>query len=153
VKKEEFADLVLTYQQSMYRFALGILRNKQDAEDALSAAIIKAYEHLASLRDKDKFKTWIMTIIANEAKNMLSKNSRVQLVDDITIFEEGVEENQNDVWGSVMELGEQHRQIVMLYYYDGFSTREIAGILKVPEGTVKSRLSRARQNLKELLSL
>lgn len=153
MKKEEFADLVLTYQQSMYRFALGILRNKQDAEDALSAAIIKAYEHLASLRDKDKFKTWIMTIIANEAKNMLSKNSRVQLVDDITIFEEGVEENQNDVWGSVMELGEQHRQIVMLYYYDGFSTREIAGILKVPEGTVKSRLSRARQNLKELLSL
>lgn len=153
MKKEEFADLVLTYQQSMYRFALGILRNKQDAEDALSAAIIKAYEHLASLRDKDKFKTWIMTIIANEAKNMLSKNSRVQLVDDITIFEEGVEENQNDVWGSVMELGEQHRQIVMLYYYDGFSTREIAGILKVPEGTVKSRLSRARQNLKELLSI
>lgn len=152
MKKEEFADLVLTYQQSMYRFALGILRNKQDAEDALGAAIIKAYEHLASLRDKDKFKTWIMTIIANEAKNMLSKNSRMQLVDDVTIFEE-VREDQNDVWGSVMELGEQHRRIVILYYYDGFSTREIAGILKLPEGTVKSRLSRARQNLKEMLSL
>jgi RNA polymerase sigma-70 factor (ECF subfamily) len=153
VKKEEFADLVLLYQQSMYRFALGILRNKQDAEDALSTAIIKAYEHLSSLRDKDKFKTWIMSIIANEAKNMLSKYSRIQLVDDVTIFDKEVEENQNDVWGSVMELGEQHRQIVILYYYDGFSTREIARILKVPEGTVKSRLSRARQNLKEILSL
>ncbi len=153
MKKEEFADLVLTNQRSMYRFALGQLRNEQDAEDALSAAIMKAYEHLASLRNKDKFKSWIMSIIANEAKNMLKKNSRLQLVDDVTIYEEQVEENQNDIWGSVMELGEQHRQIVILYYYDGFSTREIAKILKVSEGTVKSRLSRARQNLKELLSI
>ncbi len=153
MKKEEFADLVLTYQQSMYRFALGIVRNKQDAEDALSAAIMKAYEHLASLRDQDKFKPWIMTIIANEAKNMLSKNSRLQLVNDVAVFIEEAEENRNDVWDSVMELGEQHRQIVILYYYDGFSTREIARILKVPEGTVKSRLSRARESLKELLSL
>ena len=153
MKKEEFADLVLTNQRSMYRFALGQLRNEQDAEDALSAAIMKAYEHLASLRNKDKFKSWIMSIIANEAKNMLKKNSRLQLVDDVTIYEEQVAENQNDIWGSVMELGEQHRQIVILYYYDGFSTREIAKILKVSEGTVKSRLSRARQNLKELLSI
>jgi RNA polymerase sigma-70 factor (ECF subfamily) len=153
VKKEEFSDLVVTYQQSMYRFALGIVRNRQDAEDALSSAIIKAYEHLASLRDKDKFKAWIMTILANEAKNILSKNSRVQLVDDVTVYEGEVKEAQNDVWDCVMELGEQHRQIVILYYYDGFSTREIARILKIPEGTVKSRLSRARQNLKETLCL
>lgn len=153
MKKEEFTDLVLTYQRSMYRFALGLLKNEQNAEDALSAAIIKAYEHLASLRDKDKFKSWIMSIIANEAKNMLLKNSRIQLVDDVTVFGEAVEEKQNNIWDSVMELGEQHRQIVILYYYEGFSTKEIARILKVPEGTVKSRLSRARQNLKEMLSL
>ncbi len=153
MRKEEFTELVLTYQQSMYRFALGILRNEADAEDAISAAIIKAYEHLASLRDKDKFKSWIMSIIANEAKNMLSKNHRLQLVDDVTIFGEAVEDNQNSVWDSVMDLGEQHRQIIVLYYYDGFSTREIARILKIREGTVKSRLSRARQSLKEILSL
>ncbi len=153
MKKDEFSDLVITYQQSMYRFALGIVRNRQDAEDALSSAIVKAYEHLASLRDKDKFKAWIMTILANEAKNILSKNSRVWLVDDVTVFEGEGKEDQNDVWDSVMELGEQHRQIVILYYYDGFSTREIAGILRIPEGTVKSRLSRARQNLKEILHL
>lgn len=153
MKKDEFSDLVITYQQSMYRFALGIVRNRQDAEDALSSAIVKAYEHLASLRDKDKFKAWIMTILANEAKNILSKNSRVWLVDDVTVFEGEGKEDQNDVWDSVMELGEQHRQIVILYYYDGFSTREIARILRIPEGTVKSRLSRARQNLKEILHL
>ena len=84
---------------------------------------------------------------------MLSKNHRLQLVDDVTIFGEAVEENQNRVWDSVMDLGEQHRQIIVLYYYDGFSTREIARILKIREGTVKSRLSRARQSLKEILSL
>lgn len=153
MNKEEFTDLVLTYQRSMYRFALGILKNEQDAEDALSAAIMKAYEHQESLRDKDKFKSWIMSIIANEAKNMLSKNRRLQLVDDVSIFGEEVEDNQNSIWDSVMELGEQHRQIIVLYYYDGFSTREIAGILKIREGTVKSRLSRARQSLKEIISI
>lgn len=153
MKKEEFADLVLQYQQSMYRLALGILRNDRDAEDALSETIMKAYEHLAGLREKEKFKSWIMTILVNVAKNMLTKNSRLQLVDDVTVFGEAFEENQNDVWGSIMELGEQHRQIIILFYYDGFSTKEIARILKVPEGTVKSRLSRARQSLKEILSL
>lgn len=153
MKKEQFADLVVTYQRSMYRFALGMLKNEQDAEDALSTAIIKAYEHLENLRDDNKFKSWIMSILANEAKTMLSKNSRIQLVDDMTVYSEVVEDNHNDIWDSVIELGEQHRQIVILYYYDGFSTKEIAKILEVPEGTVKSRLRRARQNLKELLSL
>lgn len=151
--KEEFTRLVLTYQQSMYRFALGILRNQQDAEDVLSTAVLKAYEHQTSLRDKNRFKAWIMSIIANEAKNMISKTKRLLLVDDMTIYEEAVEENQNNIWDSVMELGEQHRQIVILYYYDGFSTKDIARILRVSEGTVKSRLSRARQSLKEILSL
>lgn len=153
MKKEEFAEQVLRYQQSMYRLALGILKNELDAEDAISETIVKAYEHLTSLRKEDKFKSWIMTILVNVAKNMLSRNGRIQLVDDITVFGEAVEENQNDIWGCVMELGEEHRQIIILFYYDGFSTKEIARILKVPEGTVKSRLSRARQNLKEILSL
>lgn len=153
MKKEEFAAYVLLHQMSMYRLALGILGNKQDAEDALSETIIKAYEHLASLRDEAKFKSWIMAILVNVSKNMLSKNRRVQLVDDITIFEEAAQECQNDLWDSVMDLGEQHRQIIILYYYDGFSTKEIAKILKIPEGTVKSRLSRARENLKEILCL
>jgi RNA polymerase sigma-70 factor (ECF subfamily) len=146
VDKEQFANLVITYQQNMYRLALGILRNEKDAEDALSETIIKAYEHLAGLRDEDKFKSWIMTILINVSKNMLSKNRRLLLVEDVTVTGEAVEENQNDVWRCVMELGEQHRRIIILYYYDGFSTKEIARILKVPEGTVKSRLGRARQH-------
>lgn len=150
VEKEQFADLVFIYQKNMYRLALGILRNEQDAEDALSETIIKAYEHLASLRDEDKFKSWIMKILVNESKNILSKNKRIQLVDDVTDLFKVVEENQNDVWRCVMELGEQHRRIIVLYYYEGFSTKEIAKILKVPEGTVKSRLNRARQHLKDI---
>lgn len=141
------------HQQSMYRLALGILKNNHDAEDALSEAVIKAYENLAGLRNKDKFKPWIMTILVNVSKNMITKNSRLQLTDDITIIREEVVEYENDIWDSVMSLGEQHMQIVILYYYDGFSTKEIAKILNVSEGTVKSRLSRARQHLKQLLSL
>jgi DNA-directed RNA polymerase specialized sigma subunit, sigma24 homolog len=73
VKKDEFAELVLIHQKSMYRLALGILKNNHDAEDALSETIIKAYENLAGLRNENKFKSWIMTILVNVSKNMLAK--------------------------------------------------------------------------------
>ncbi len=153
VKNDEFAELVLMHQKSMYRLAFGILKNNHDAEDALSETIIKAYENLAGLRDENKFKPWIMTILVNVSKNMLAKKSRIQLADDITAFGEETAGFHNDIWDSVMSLGEHHMQIVILYYYDGFSTKEIAQILKVSQGTVKSRLSRARQHLKQLLSI
>lgn len=153
MKKEEFTAYVLQNQRSMYRLALGILKNQYDAEDALSETIIKAYEHLTGLRSKDKFKPWIMTILANVSKTMITKSRKIQLVDDVTVFEEAVKESHNELWDCVMDLGEEHRQIVILYYYDGFSVKEIARILKIPEGTVKSRLSRARENLKEFLCL
>ncbi len=153
VEKERFANLVVIYQHNMYRLALGILRNKQDAEDALSETIVRAYEKRGILRDENKFKAWIMTILVNVSKNMLKRNSRLQLMEDVSAMEEAIQENQNDVWSCVMELGELHRRIIILFYYEGFSTKEIAKIMKVPEGTVKSRLSRARQQLKEIWDL
>ena len=153
MEKERFANLVVIYQHNMYRLALGILRNKQDAEDALSETIVRAYEKRGILRDENKFKAWIMTILVNVSKNMLKRNSRLQLMEDVSAMEEAIQENQNDVWSWVMELGELHRRIIILFYYEGFSTKEIAKIMKVPEGTVKSRLSRARQQLKEIWDL
>lgn len=153
MEKEDLVTNVLLYKQSMYRLALGILGNQQDAEDAISETIIKAYENLASLRNNSKFKSWIMTILVNVSKNMLTKKNRILLVDDITVFEGTVKDSQNDIWDSIMALDELHRQIIILYYYDGFSTKEIARILELPKGTVKSRLSRGREKLKVLLSL
>jgi len=89
IKKEEFERLVIENQLSMYRLAMSILKNSNDAEDAVSEA--------------------------------------------------------------VLTLNAKYAKVVILYYYEGFSTREIARILHIPEGTVKSRLSRARSKLQQII--
>ena len=122
-----------------------------DAEDAVSEAVIKAWEHLDKLRKKEKFKSWIMTILANETKNILAKKKKIELMESLDNFDKAVCTDGTGLWEMVMELPEDFRMVVILYYYEGFSTKEIAKILKISGGTVKSRLSRARQKLKVLL--
>ena len=149
--KEEFTKLILDFQIPMYRLAMGILKNEADAEDAVSNGIMNAFEHLYSLKNKEKFRTWIMTIIANEAKSIFRRRKKVDLYGDSNVFE-GKEQSENkDIWQLVMTLDSEFSKVVILYYYEGFSMKEISKILHIPEGTVKSRLSRAKEKLKLIL--
>lgn len=151
LKKDEFERLVLENQISMYRLAMSILKNTDDAEDAVSEAILTAYEHLSSLKKYDRFKAWIMTILVNVSKSILRKKKKVVLYDDAGLFEQSTEERTGEMWEAVLTLNEEYSKVVILYYYEGFSTREIAKILRIPEGTVKSRLSRARSKLQQII--
>lgn len=151
ITKDEFAALVLENKTEMYRLAFGILKNEADAEDAVSDAIVKAYEHLGSLRDSSKFKSWIMSIVANEAKTTLKKKKKVELWDEKDIAETATDNENIGVWEIVLNMDEEFRKVVILYYYSGFSIKEISKILHLPQGTVKSRLKRARNKLKALL--
>lgn len=149
--KEEFTELILKYQISMYRLAMGILKNETDAEDVVSNAILSAYEHISSLKNRNKFKAWVMTIVANEAKTWLRKQKRVDLYGEMSRFEGVTGEENKDIWKLVLTLDEEFSKVVILYYYEGFTTKEIAKILHISDGTVKSRLSRARDKLKKLI--
>ena len=151
ITKEEFTDLVLNCQIAMYRLAIGILKNEADAEDAVSNAIMYAFEHLSSLKNVDKFKAWIMTIVANEAKSMFRKRKKIDLYSDSSLLDSVMEDSNKDVWQLVMSLDAEFSKVVVLYYYEGFSVKEISGIIHKSEGTVKSRLNRARKKLKLLL--
>ena len=151
ITRDEFAVLVLENKTQMYRLALGILKNEADAEDAVSDAIVKAYEHLGSIRDSSKFKSWIMTIVANEAKTTLKKKKKVELWDEKNIAETTTAKESTGIWEIVLSMDEEFRKVVILYYYSGFSIKEISKILRLPQGTVKSRLTRARNKLKAIL--
>lgn len=78
ISREQFSELIRETKIPMYRLAYGILRNVPDAEDAVGESVIRAYEHLDSLKDADKFKSWIMMITANEAKRMYKKRKQVR---------------------------------------------------------------------------
>lgn len=151
LSKDEFTDLIIQNKVSMYRLAMGILKNKADAEDTVSETILIAYEHLYSLKDKTKFKSWMMTMLVNESKRVLKRRKRAVLCDNVDFFTGITEERNHEIWDLVLSLKEEFSQVVILYYYEGFTTREIAKILRISEGTVKSRLSRARTKLKKLI--
>ncbi|MCM1252553.1 MAG: RNA polymerase sigma factor [Clostridium sp.] len=151
IDKETFARLIHEYTSGLYRLALGILHNRDDAQDVVSESVLKAYEKLHTLQKKEAFHAWIMQITANEAKRVYAKNKRRALVENIEDYMPAFEDEYHELWDIVMKLDIVYRETVILYFYEQFSIKEIGDILHVPEGTVKSRLSRAKKQLKEYL--
>jgi RNA polymerase sigma-70 factor (ECF subfamily) len=141
----------------MFRLAKSILHDDNDAEDATGEAILKAYENLGSLRSFKSFKPWIMKIVLRQAYTLAGRRQRIVYMEDLEIGETEAEENTADdkreLWRVVHLLEEQFRLTTVLYYYEDMSIKEIAKTLDLPAGTVKSRLARAREKLKGLLTV
>lgn len=151
VDNYRFGKLVQEYTPNLYRLALGILHNRDDAEDAVSESVLIAYEKLHTLRKQESFRQWIMQITANEAKRIYRKNKRIAPVENVEEYMPEFEDEHHELWDVVMKLDVVYREVIILYFYERLSLREISGVLKIPEGTVKSRLSRAKKQLKEYL--
>lgn len=151
IDNDAFAELVRGNMQNMYRLALSILSNESDAEDAVSAAVIKAYERREQLRKSSSFRPWIMTITANEAKKICSVRRRETSLEEIGEAFAGKEDEYHELWDVVSGLDEIYREVVVLFYYEQFSIKNIGKALNIPIGTVKSRLSRAKRELRRCL--
>lgn len=149
--REEIASLIIEYQENLYRLAFSFLKNDADAQDAVGETIVKAFENREHIRKKERVKAWLMQILANEARTMLRKKKRLQLTDEPEIFAPAVPFQSDELWPIVMELPEEFRVVVILYYYEQLSVREVSKVLKVSEGTIKSRLARARQKLMQYM--
>ena len=92
-----------------------------------------------------------MSILVNVTRTMLAGRGRLELPGDMSLYEQHSSKEQSELWYAVMDLPQDFRQVVILYYYEGFRTKEIARMMNLSEGTVKSRLNRARQKLKTAL--
>lgn len=149
--QEQFEQNIRKYAPNMYRLALAMLHNREDAEDAVSEAVLRAYEKIHTLRKKESFKSWIMQIAANEARRIYGRNKRVMPVEDMEAYMPAFREERHELWDVVMQLDLVYREVIMLYFYERFSIKEIGMILHVPEGTVKSRLSRGKKALRDLM--
>lgn len=150
---DRFIKTVIENKTAMFRLAYAMVLNQEDAEDVVSETIVKAYSHLAELRNIRKMKSWIFQILVNESKAYLKKRNRIDLVEDISLFEEkgGGAGESYDLLEFVYKLEDIFKDVVILYYFEEFRVKEIADILSISEGTVKSRLSRARAKLKSFL--
>ena len=151
ITQEELSALIMDNKDGMYRLAFSILRNDADAQDAVSEAIVLAFEKCHQLRKTSSAKSWLMQILVNSSKKIAVQSNKYVLLENEIQYEQAEEFKDDDMWETVMELDAEFREVVVLYYYEQFSVREIGKMLRVPEGTVKSRLARAREKLLRII--
>ena len=146
--KETFSERVLECEQTLYRVSMSMLKNETDCEDAVQSALLAAYEKLDTLKNEDFFKTWLVRILINICNQQLRTKSRVISLQDYTDTPSVSDDCNIDVKIALEQLPVKIREVVVLYYMEDFSVKEISQILKIPNGTVKSRLSKGRKLLK-----
>jgi len=144
------------HYKQLYRIAYSYLRHKQNAEDALQAAYEKAFENQKQLQDPKKLRSWLARIVINEC----NQNHRIRKRQ--TEIERKVEANSEfgvnsdyaisiELKDAMLLLSEEDRNLISLKYLLGYRQKEIADILDLPVGTVKSRLSRSIGKLREIM--
>ena len=152
MKKDKFIEQIEKYKKQMYVVAYSILKNQTDAEDVVQEALLTSYERLHTLQDEEKFKPWLMRILVNQAKMYIRKNSRIVYIgNEEEIDQVTPKNNYEEIWDVVLSLNSKLSLVVILYYSQGYSVKEISKIAGIPAGTVKSRLSKARELLRKEL--
>lgn len=148
---DEFLTLLEGCYKQLFSMALIHTRNYQDAEDALQDALISAYKNFNGLKNRAFFKTWLTKIVLNIIRKNYKKTKDIHVVeyDSLRIDSDGVNEDGVFVAEMLNVLDEKSRSIVILKYFSGYTVPEISSIMKIREGTVKSRLSRSLQKMNE----
>jgi RNA polymerase sigma-70 factor (ECF subfamily) len=148
-----FEGLVARHERVLYRVALRILGNAEDARDASQTAFVKAYEQLHRYDPAHRFFSWIYRILSNECLNQL-RARRPQVEVDAELAASGgpfesleASERKRRVQAALLELAPAYREVVVLRHYAELSYEEAAAVLGIPVKTVKSRLHTARQQL------
>lgn len=143
---ESFIQLMELNRQSMLKVARSYLTSEQDVADAMQDTILTCYEKLHTLQQPQYFKTWLIRIVINRCKDILRQNHREELPGELEA-QAVTDESFADVEFRelLQQIDEKYRTILVLYYVEGFNTKEIAGLLDMNEHTVKSRLVRTRK--------
>lgn len=161
--EREYNRIVETYMDIVYRVALSYTKSRQDAYDVVQNTFFNLYKKSPDFTDEEHIRKWLIRVAVNEAKNLWGSFWR-RNVDSLqklleqgteTVYEgtdqSGIEEQLtegNAVRTAVMELPKKYRVVVHLYYYEEYSTKEIAELLQEKETTVRTRLARGRTLLK-----
>lgn len=151
---EDFAKKYEQVYQDMFRFALYTLKNRQDAEDIVSEAVLDAWKAIDTLRNEDAFRAWIFRILSNKCRQKLKSylNRMLDLPADLAWRERDTEEDM-DVRVAFYKLNDGERLILSLNLFAGYTSGEIAEMLDMNANTVRSTQSRALKKMEDLLML
>ncbi len=148
---QQAAQILDTYGDTILRYAYSYLHNQSDTEEVLQDTLIQFLKTRPVFESDEHEKAWLLRVAGNLCKNRLKYNSLRQ-TDELR--EELIAEQREDlsfIWDAVQALPVQYREVIHLFYREGYSTREISQILGRKEATIRSDLSRGHGKLKELL--
>ena len=142
--------LIDRYENTLLRAALAILGDPFEAEDAVQDTFLRYLEKRPDFRDEGHEKAWLLTVCANGCKSRLRQRKSRPTTELLDIYP-APDRDSGEVAEAVFALPASQRAAVHLFYYEGYSTQEIAKILGQRPGTVRSHLSRARETLRQML--
>ena len=150
---QQFVPLAQRYMDTIFRIAYSYLRSQADADDVTQDVLIQLYKTETAFESDDHLKHWLIRVTVNRCKNIF--RSPWRKVENIADYENSLTfeaPEHRELFDAVMALDKRYRLPVLLYYYEGYSQKEIAGLLGVPEETIRTRLFRARGKLKTTLT-
>lgn len=155
-RPDTFESLVQNSKYKMYKVAIAILKNDDDACDAIQDTLLSAYKNFSSLKEPKYFNTWITRILINKCYDIINKNKKIAYLNKEMELDENASyydryKEESIVENVLNQIDSDLKTVTLLYYYNEFKVDEIAEILNIPEGTVKSRLSRAREKIYTIL--
>ena len=154
--KESFEEIVNKVYKKLYIIAKARLMDEQEAQEVVWDSILTAYNKLWSLRDVRKFNSWITKIVVNNCNSVIRKRKIQEVAFEYEKVEDGMYidneyvdiEDKIDFFELLSDLNYEERTIMAMYYSEEYTTKEIADILKSNENTIRSKIQRAKQKIK-----
>ena len=158
-RKENIVRIMELYGDSIYRMSYFVLQNDQDAQDVLQETLIKYMQKAPAFQSDSHEKAWLLSVANNLCKDMLRfhKRNRCINLDDLMgsslepLTTAGHPSDNSELIARIFALADKYKRVIYLHYYEGYSVKEIAHILKISEGAVKKRLERGRHQLRQMI--
>ena len=151
VQKEKILEKNINkYKDMVYRLAFTYLKNSHDADDITQEVFLKYVTLDKTFQSDEHLKSWLITVTINHCKNLLKSSwfKKTQPLDENIQFEQ---QKNSNLYHAVMTLSKDYRTVIYLFYYEDYSTKEIASMLGKNESTIRSHLARAKKKLKNIL--
>ena len=153
--REQFTALAQQHMDTIFRVAFSYMKNREDADDVVQNTLLALYRAEKPFRDGEHVKAWLIRVAVNECKKLLRSPWRrrggipIEEYADKLAFEDS---HDGELFRAIMALDTKYRTVIVLYYCEGYSIAEIAGLLNIPAATVGTRLARARERLRHHLT-
>lgn len=147
---EDFEVVVIKHENRLYRTALAITGSISDAEDIVQEAFLRAYEKAPEFESEEHEKAWLIRVTVNLCNSRLRSPWRKRIVPLLESYPAS-EPEQHELLEQIITLSPKYRTVIHLFYYEGYSIKDISELTGQKESTVRSHLSRARQKLKSIL--